>query len=785
MVAQHPSGFSIRAILLASAFCAATAVPAHAQNSDEPRAGQPGLTDVIIVTATKREESAQDVGISLTAFTGDQLETLGIDNAAEIEQITPNMSLDRPYGAKGFNTQITIRGVGQPDFGDNTESTVTSYVDGFYLISQGTSDFLLHDIQRVEVARGPQGTLQGRNSTAGSINYYTNKPTQSYGAGASISGGRFDYIDAEAFANIPLGEMVALRFSGAHQSNDGYITNINPDRLFDAAGETEFNAVRGSLRFWPNDSLTIDLSGSWGKMGPAAAQPEQSLQLGISPDGTETILMSTDALGFSESNVGAESKNVINSAGPNFISNEIVHFGGEINFRASDNIDLVLLGGWMESQKTSGEDCDDNVPQWCLFSNDAKQSNWMIEARADISLSNDRLRGIVGFNYLSQDIDSTAVTPLFWDEETSNFAGLGGGLLTFIFNDKQDLSSWAIFSQWEFDLSDELTFIGGLRYTRDEKEFDAFFAQAALAAPLPIPRTIDDFLELGDRVRDESGPAGQAIFNEETVGDLAILEDEGINANIQLNWTPDDAVLVYAAYRRGVKSGGFVTGNVGLTFPAASRPYDKETNNAFEIGAKSTIFGGNAILNGALFYYDYQDLQANSFIDITNVITNNDTKVYGGEIELVATPIDGLDVRLAVGLVDSKVEDVQNAQGITEDRELPLSPNYTINATVRYETIAPFGLEGGAWIQGGVRTQGARWRDGLNNPSVELEAFTIANAQVGYRFPNDNIAIYAWLRNVFDSRHEVTTVDLHTLGNTGEVAFEPPRWWGLTLEFNY
>ncbi len=274
---------------------------ASALAQDEAQSVSSGrLTDQIVVSATKRDENAQDVGIALTAYSGDQLDTLGISNAGEVEQITPNMSLDRPYGAKGFNTQISIRGIGQPDFGDNTESTVTSYVDGFYLISQGTSDFLLHDIQRVEVARGPQGTVQGRNSTAGSINYYTNRPSQEFSAGADISGGRFNYIDAEAFVNVPLSETLALRISGAHQSNDGYIENINPNRLFDAAGENEFNAARAALRYEPNDNLTIDIRGDWGQMGPSAGQPEQSLQLGVNPEGTQTILLPTDALGYSE-----------------------------------------------------------------------------------------------------------------------------------------------------------------------------------------------------------------------------------------------------------------------------------------------------------------------------------------------------------------------------------------------------------------------------------------------------------------------------------------------------
>lgn len=754
--------------------------PEPQQEEDRRRSD---LLEEIVVTTTKREAGAQSLGIALTAFTGDQLESLGVDNAGEVEEITPNMSLDRPYAAKGFNTQITIRGIGQPDFGDNTESTVTSYVDGFYLISQGTQDFLLHDIQRVEVARGPQGTVQGRNSTAGSINYIVNEPERNFGASLKGTLGRFDLAEVEAVLNVPLGEAWAVRFSGAFQQNDGFERNINPERLFDLQGENEFVAVRGIASYEPNDRFRASFTAAYGDMGPAAAQNEQSLQIRVSDDGTQTVEAETDAFGNNEENVGAGSKEVVNQIGPNFIGNEILHFNVNAEWDVTDQLTLTALGGWMESQKISGEDCDDGPLNVCLFSNDADQDHWMVETRANWTADSGRLRLVGGFNYLEQTIDSTAVTPLFFDPELSVAAGLGGDLLSLVFNDQQDLESWAIFAEAEYDLTNQFTFVAGLRFTHDRKEFDAFFAQNLLPPPIPIPRTLGDFLALGDQIR-ASNPA-TTIFNRETAGDLAVIDEGFINANIQLNWTPNDDILAYIAYRRGVKSGGFITGNVGPGFPAEQRPYGEETNNAYEIGLKSTLMDGLLRLNTAAFFYDYNNLQSNSFIGITNVITNNDTIAYGGEVELTASPLVGLDVSFALGLLDSEVQDVTNAQGVTEDRELPLAPNWTINGAVRYEWPAFLDFGGDFWVQGSTRAQGARWRDALNNPSVELESFVRVDSQIGYKTYDGRYAVYFWVENLLDNRYETTTVDLSSLGGTGEVAFHPPRWWGFTVAFEY
>ncbi|MCB2096644.1 MAG: TonB-dependent receptor, partial [Parvularculaceae bacterium] len=160
MVFSKKSGL----FLAASSGAILLSMPAIAQETgaETPASGSRSvLADEVVVTATRREESVQDVGISVAAFSGEQLTTLGVETAGDITQITPNVEIVRSYASPGFNTQITIRGVGQPDFQDTTEAVVTTYVDEFYMVGAGQSDFMVFDTQRAEVARGPQGTVQG------------------------------------------------------------------------------------------------------------------------------------------------------------------------------------------------------------------------------------------------------------------------------------------------------------------------------------------------------------------------------------------------------------------------------------------------------------------------------------------------------------------------------------------------------------------------------------------------------------------------------------------------
>jgi outer membrane receptor protein involved in Fe transport len=752
------------------------ATDAGAQAAAPTIEGTTGLEE-IVVTANRREQNLQDVGTSIAAFTGEQIRNLQVITAADIAFITPNVDLVRSYAGPGFNTQITIRGVGQPDFSDTTEATATTYVDEFYMIGAGQADFLLFDLERVEVARGPQGTVQGRNSTAGSINYYTARPDVGEVAGkASLTMGENRLVRTEAFVNVPLADTVAVRASIATDYNQGYVRNINEERLFDKGGTSDFMAGRLQFLFEPSDTFSLNIKGEYGESGPVVSN-EEALQTGPIEGRVGTFRVDADAFGQNDETMGTREKGVLNTVGANRQNADMTHILARADWTLSDAWTLVGLGGWLKSNKDEVETCDHTPLPICLFSNKGESEHYMFEVRTNYDAGNG-FRLTAGANYLDQTIDSRSATPLFFSPEITPFEG---GMYTQTFHDQQDLTSYAVFGQGEWDFADAWTLIAGVRYTRDDKEIDAFNA-VSITIPLtePLPRNLGQFLRLGDlAVADPSG--GITTLNRADNGNQAVFDKGLVNAVLQLNYRLSDDVLLYGSIRQGQKGGGFISGNAAGT-PPELRKYDEDTNTAYEFGFKSTLLDGTTRLNGAVFYYDYADMQNLTLINITNVIGNNDTTVFGGEIEIASRPIENFDISAGIGYLDTEVEGIFNPVGdvaATFDAELPLAPSITANLKARYYWSVGAGNQ--FWVQGVGRYRDEIWRDSLNNQSTLIEASSQVDAQVGYGPEDDKWSVVLWVNNVFDSRDELNAFDLSGVGNTGEIVYQAPRWFGATF----
>lgn len=773
----------MKAISLIGAGVAAAlfSASALAQSQAAESAQSSGLEE-IVVTANRREQNLQDVGTSIAAFSGAQIQSLKVITAADIAAITPNVDVVRSYAGPGFNTQITIRGVGQPDFSDTTEATATTYVDEFYMIGAGQADFLLFDLERVEVARGPQGTVQGRNSTAGSINYYSASPELDEVAGqASLTMGENRLVRTNAFVNIPLGETVAVRASMATDYNQGYVRNINEERLFDMGGTSDFMAGRVQFLFEPSDTFRLNIKGEYGESGPVISN-EESLQTGVIPGQVGTFRVPLDAFGQSEENIGAGEKGVVNTLGANEQNAKMEHILARADWTLNEAWKVVGLAGYLKSNKDEVETCDHTPKPICLFSNKAESEHWMLEGRTNYDGGNG-FRLTAGAIYLDHSIDSRSATPLFFSPELT-FAVFGAGatgMYTQTFHDQQDLTSYALFGQGEWDFADDWTLIAGMRYTRDDKEIDAFNA-VSLSLPLdtPLPRNLGQFLALGDfAAANPSG--GITTLNRADNGNQAVFDKGLVNAVLQLNYRASEDLLLYGSIRQGQKGGGFISGNAAGT-PPELRKYEEDTNTAYEFGFKSTLLDSTTRLNGAIFYYDYADMQNLTLINITNVIGNNDTTVFGGEIEFASRPVENFDISGGIGYLDTTVEDIYNPTGAVaalRDVELPLAPTFTANLIARYNWSVGAGNR--VWAQGAGRYRDKIWRDSLNNQSTRIEASSQLDAQLGYGPGDDAWSIMLWCTNVFDSRNELNAFDLSGVGGTGEIVYQAPRWFGATF----
>ena len=772
----------VAAMLISGAALAQSAAPQSDSRAASPKA-EGGLEE-IIVTANRREQNLQDVGTSIAAFSGEQLKNLAVVSAADVTAITPNLDLVRSYSGPGFNTQITIRGVGQPDFSDTTEATATTYVDEFYMIGAGQADFLTFDLARVEVARGPQGTVQGRNSTAGSINYYSNPPQlNTYAGQAAVTAGENRLARTNGFLNFPIGDVVAVRASVATDYNQGYLKNINPQALFSQGGNSDFVATRLQVLIKPSDTFQLRIKGEYGESGPIHSN-EKGIETGTIPGKVGTYRVPTDAAGQNMANLGAGATDIVNTTGPNEQNASLRHVLARADWNPRDRWSVVGLAGWLKSDKNDVETCDHTPKPFCLFSNLGESKHTVAELRSLYDAGAWRLTS--GANYLKQDIDARSATPLFFSPELTHliFGPAQNSMYTQTFHDQQSLKTWALFGQGEFDFDKQWTLIAGARYTHDEKEFNGFDA-VSLNIPLstPIPRNIGQFMDIGAlAVADPA--ASLTTINSAANGDLAKISKGLVNGVLQLNYKPTGDVLVYGSVRRGVKGGGFISGNAAGT-PANLRKYKEEVNLAYEFGVKSTLLNSRARLNAAVFYYDYKDMQNTSFINITNVITNNDAKLYGAEVEFTSSLTEQFELSTGLGLLHTRVADINNPTGAVaavEDNELPLAPKVTANLLARYSwPVGPAKF----WLQGSGRYRAAFWRDSLNNPATHIPASSSVDALTGYGPTDGRWALTLWVNNVFDSRKEINSFDLSTVGGTGEIVYQMPRWVGATFTVKF
>ncbi|HZD52819.1 MAG TPA: TonB-dependent receptor, partial [Woeseiaceae bacterium] len=372
--------------------------------------------------------------------------------------------------------------------------------------------------------------------------------------------------------------------------------------------------------------------------------------------------------------------------------------------------------------------------------------------------STDSFRWVAGLYYFDNDVDG---------HYTLDLTNLG--FVFFNANFTQETDSIALFGQVELDLSDEWTLIAGARFANEEKTLDYLNVDES---------GLFDFL-FGDPVAFD--------FSPDTVGDLARHDKNSVSGRLQLNWRPSDDLLVYGSVSQGTKSAGFNVGFLDQTFLFASNtpatiPFDDETLRSFEIGWKSTIFDGRARLNGAAFYYDYQDFQTFRFELLNQVIFNTDATVKGAELELEASPAEGWDVALGLSALDATAEDIPDPTGgPPRDRDMVAAPDVSANALVRYSWPA-FG--GRLAVQAWANYQGEMFYDIQNVPVSREDGYTVGNLRVSYTSDDDRWEIAAFAHNITEEEYLSYTFDFTGTFGFNQQAFGPPRWLGVSLQYN-
>ncbi len=702
-----------------------------------------------VVTAQKREQSIQDVGIAITAFTGDQLERLGWTNAQQVTAMAPGVTTVQPNGEANY--AIAIRGVANSDFTTNVESPVALYVDEVYISQMSGAGFQLYDMERVEILRGPQGTLFGRNATGGLVHYITRKPTQELDGYIKGTVGDYDQYKVEGAVGGG-NELVSARFSGSYNEADGYITN-RLDKSNDLNNAND-KSYRAQLLFTPTTDLDLLLNVRHGEQNIDTGFFENvsSVETGkLTPKVFNPVLEYLD-------NDGDVYAGDYDDPGYNELETDGYSATLHWNF---GGMTLTSITDYSTVKRKYIEDSDASpAPVFNFFLNtDAEQTSQEIRLNGEA----EGFKWVTGVYYLKLDLDDSngAISDPFVGPAPT--PGAEAGLQNPY---TSSLESYSVFGEIDYSLTDTLNLVLGARYIEDEKDF-AYSTNAV------------EFLDPEQRNWD-------APSNVQDLAELAAYKgnrsDGEWSGRAVLNWSLSEDMLVYGSWNRGVRGGGFNAPIFPLSPPLdyndATMSYDPETLDAYEVGFKTSLMGGLARLNGAAYYYDYQDYQAFFITGIDTITFNTDATSQGAELELQASPVDGLDILLGAAYIDIDVElpggDVPSV----------MSPEWNLNAMVRYEWPM-FGGYVAAQADAVYIDDVIFALTGLE--TVQQDGYTVANVSLSYATEDRKWLVTAFVDNVGDEEYKVQTFDLSgpdVFGMT-EQYYGTPRWWGVSLQYNF
>ena len=696
--------------------------------------------DEIVVTAQKREQNLQDVGTSVTALDSAALAKLGLKDVTELAMQVPGLQYNQ-FGATV--TVFNLRGVSQNDFSDHQEAPIAVYEDDAYVAMPGAFAGSMYDLERVEVLRGPQGTLFGRNATGGLIQYISQKPTDTPEGYFQATAGNYGDVESEGAISGPLTDMMSGRLSFSTADHSGYITNLTGTSIENQRQA----AARLQLLIKPSDSgeILIKLHGinndheSGGIYSWAPSQPNSLGQgnfvganyVGNCPQANGGCTPGADDSGYrnNSNNYFVQSENA------DGIFNRTV-WGANVHVNWNfDGFSLTSVSDYLTMQKRYGEDT--SLSPVSSLSYNTLQHYYQLSEELRLSGTRGPLTWIAGVYYL--------------DYLTDNFIGVdaipafgGNSYGNFTLSDH----SPSAFAQLEYALTDRWSVIGGARYTYDIKSFDYDFQPQGLNY---YPGTYPD------AAKNFSLPTWKA----------------------EIDYKADRDVLLYGSVSRGAKGGGWSAPNSGLVNPA-QLPYQPEKLTSYEIGEKATFWNGAARLNSSLYYYDYKNYQGFFLVGLASYVKNVNAQDYGGEVEFAVAPMKGMNLQVGVSNIQSQVYDVPEPSGQFITTQLPQAPKWSLNAAAEYEWPLP---SGSVSFDADSKWNKTQYLELINAPVDVQPSYVITNARLTYKSQSGSWEVGLYGKNIFDRIYRQYNLDLSSVGwNLG--VYAPPRLYGITATYH-
>lgn len=611
------SNFSARLAVLSAALAASTTLSAVAQDN--------AFIEEIVVTAQKREESVQSVPISIVAISAAQLDRAGLTDILGVAGRTPSLQ----FSSAGGEAQIYIRGVGSNLLAVGADPSVAINLDGVYLgrPNMGLNQFL--DVERVEVLRGPQGTLYGRNATGGSINIISKMPSDEFNGYATASYGSDNAIDLKAAVGGPISDKLSYRIAGRHENNDGYVEDLDPAGT-NKLDNSDLWAGRASLRFKPNDAITATAIMDWSDFnnGNTAIRPIDNLGAAKLAGAKQTTSLLQ------------EFNNL-----PTFMNWKTGGPTLDVDVELSDTVLLKSI----TSYKTFDMDFYFNtdgteIPVTRTTETfDTKQFSQELRLA---SQGDAPLQWIVGGYYLKE--EKKGALGLVRENLRNAVTGAPLALGVFIIPATNDTKASAAFAQGSYAITADVKFTAGIRFS-DEKKVDTNAQYNIFVGGAVTTDQVANGLFGGLNVANFPAASRRS-------------DSKKFNAwtpKFGIDWKVNEDVLAYASATRGFKSGGY------NDYQPTNPSFNPEYIWSYEAGVKSDLADGKLRLNAAAFYYEYSDLQVTTFLNSLTLVANAaQAKVKGLDLEMVAQPKKAVTLGVAVSLLDASYDTFTAPYGV-------------------------------------------------------------------------------------------------------------------------
>lgn len=728
----------------------ATVVSAQESNT-ESRAESQGLEE-ILVTARKRDENIQDVPASVSALSAGELERRFDSDVRDFAGASPNIVIDDTQQGPGGVAAIYIRGIGVGDVEKSVDPAVGVVFDDIYIGQSSGSLLKAIDIDRVEVLRGPQGTLFGRNATGGVINLARSRPTYDFTGKARATYGRFDTFKVEGVTSTGLSDNVAVKVSGAYEKSDGYMYN----KFFKQPGQrSEFYAVAGALLFEPTDNLDIQVSYDHQK---TKQDPPQLLAVN-KPTDLFCAAYAQCSPTPGEPTSGDRYVSVSDGRLDKNATFKLDMAIAKATYDVGSDLQLDYILGWLKTDETITQDFD--TTPFTLYHTD-RPARWR-QTTNELRLTKGG-SGPVTF----------VLGAYLWDSEYTinlkNYIGFAGPpLLTSAQDVTQTNKSWAIYGEGDYDLTDKLTLTVGARYTKDKK--------SSLVNDLPIK--IYGSLVEANPVATLPGTIVMAKPVEESW--------KKFTPRVSLRYEFSDDAMVYGLWSRGYRGGGF--NGRPATLGAATIPYDPETLDNYEVGFKAEFADSRVRLNGSAFVMKYSDMQQDLDVPAPGTSTGRENRTInassaefkGFELDLTARLFDGFTLNGNLGYLDAKYKDFLGdiySTGRAVDAsflKIRRAPKWTWSAGGTYE--ADIGNDASAWISGDVRYIGEHEITFLNNPNLRNGGQFLVDASINARFSKTTVSLFG--KNLANEKG--WTIGYDVQGVWSYAAPRPSRTWGIAV----